>query len=187
MLALLFAASPMTGSAAPAQRPSSEALKEQAREIVGSMRKRSQVIVDSIFSFGELGFQEHETAKLVTGMLRDEGFDIETGCAGMPTCYIASWGEGEPVIGLMGDIDGLPETSQRPGVAYHDSLIEGGPGHGEGHNSAAAVDVIAAIAVKRVMETHGLPGTIKVIPGVAEELVPRVPTWSTLDCSTAWT
>ena len=153
------------------QQPSAESLKEEAREIVGSMRKQSQVMVDSIFSFSELGFQEHETAAYISGTLRAEGFDIQMGCAGMPTCYVASWGEGKPVIGIMGDIDGLPETSQKPGVAYHDPLIEGGPGHGEGHNSAGAVDTIAAIAIKRVMEAHGLQGTIKVIPGVAEELV----------------
>ncbi len=171
MLLLVACAPALTGATAVAQRPSAEALKEQVREIVGSMKKQSQVIVDSIFSFAELGFQEHETVKLVTGLLRDEGFDIETGCAGMPTCYVASGGHGKPVIGLMGDIDGLPETSQKPGVAYHDPLIEGGPGHGEGHNSAAAVDVVAAVAIKRVMEAHGLEGTIKVIPGVAEELV----------------
>lgn len=89
----------------------------------------------------------------------------------MPTCYVASWGSGSPVIGFMGDIDGLPETSQKPGVAYQDPLIPGGPGHGEGHNSAPAVDVVAAIATKRVMERNGLSGTLKVIPGVAEELV----------------
>ncbi len=159
------------GGLSAQQRPSAEALKEEAREIVGSMRKQSQVMVDSIFSFGELGFQEYQTAAYITGMLRDEGFDIQMGCAGMPTCYVASWGVGKPVIGIMGDIDGLPETSQKPGVAYHDPLIEGGPGHGEGHNSAGAVDTIAAIAIKRVMEVHGLRGTIKVIPGVAEELV----------------
>jgi aminobenzoyl-glutamate utilization protein B len=167
VLSLCFA----SADASSAQQPSAEALKEEAREIVGSMRKQSQVMVDSIFSFSELGFQEYQTAAYITGTLRDEGFDIEMGCAGMPTCYVASWGEGKPVIGIMGDIDGLPETSQKPGVAYHDPLIEGGPGHGEGHNSAGAVDTIAAIAIKRVMETHGLRGTIKVIPGVAEELV----------------
>lgn len=153
------------------QTPAAAALKQEAFEEVGSMRKLSQVMVDSIFSFGELGFQEFETVAYITGILRDEGFEIEMGCAGMPTCYVATWGSGHPVIGFMGDIDGLPETSQKPGVAYQDPLIPGGPGHGEGHNSAAAVDVIAAIATKRVMERHGLQGTLKVIPGVAEELV----------------
>ncbi len=162
-----------TSVAAPAtsQEDEGEQLKHEAFEQVASMQKLSQVMVDSIFSFGELGFQEHQTVAYITGLLRDEGFEIETGCAGMPTCYVATWGSGHPVIGFMGDIDGLPETSQKPGVAYQDPLIPGGPGHGEGHNSAAAVDVIGAIATKRVMEEHGLQGTLVVIPGVAEELV----------------
>jgi aminobenzoyl-glutamate utilization protein B len=135
------------------------------------MAKLSQVMVDKVFSHAELGFQEKWTAAYITDVLRNEGFNVEMGVAGMPTGYVASWGSGEPVVGFMGDIDGLPETSQRPGVAYHDPLIPAGPGHGEGHNSTPAVDVVAAIATKRVMERHGLQGTLKVIPGVAEELL----------------
>lgn len=167
-LAVLVAA-PLTVTAQ--QRPSTETLKQEAGQMVASMQKLSQEIVDSIFSFGELGFQEFWTVEYITGILEAEGFTVETGCAGMPTCYVASWGSGRPVIGIMGDIDGLPETSQKPGVAYRDPLIEGGPGHGEGHNSAAAVDLVSAIATKRIMEKYGLQGTIKIIPGVAEELV----------------
>ena len=150
-----------------------DALKAEVLAEVASpeLQKLSQEMVDMLFSFAELGFQEFWTADYVTGILEWEGFTVERGCAGMPTCYIGSWGSGRPVIGFMGDIDALPETSQRPGVAYEDPLIPGGPGHGEGHNSAAAVDVVAAIATKRVMERHGLQGTLKVIPGVAEELV----------------
>ena len=166
---VILVAAPLTVTAQ--QRPSTDQLKEEAKQMAGSMQKLSQEMVDSIFSFGELGFQEFWTMEYVTGILAEEGFDIETGCAGMPTCYVASWGSGKPVIGIMGDIDGLPETSQKPGVAYQDPLIENGPGHGEGHNSAAAVDVIAAITTKRLMEKYGLQGTLKVIPGVAEELV----------------
>ncbi len=165
----VLVAAPLTGAAQ--QRPTSEQLAEEAEQLVASMQKTSQEIVDSIFSFGELGFQELWTVEYITGILEEEGFTVETGCAGMPTCYVASWGAGKPVIGIMGDIDGLPETSQKPGVAYHDPLIEGGPGHGEGHNSAAAVDLVGAIVTKRLMEKYGLTGTIKVIPGVAEELV----------------
>ena len=101
-------------------------LKQEAAREVASMQKLSQEMVESIFSFGELGFQEFWTVEYITGVLEAEGFEVETGCAGMPTCYVASWGSGKPVIGFMGDIDGLPETSQRPGVAYHDPLIEGG-------------------------------------------------------------
>ena len=156
---------------ATAGAQSTDDLKAEALQEVISMGKLSQEMVDMIFSFSELGFQEHWTTEYITGILEAEGFTIETGCSDMPTCYVASWGSGHPVIGFMGDIDGLPETSQRPGVPYHDPLIEGGPGHGEGHNSAAAVDVVGVIAAKRVMEKHGLTGTLKVIPGVAEELV----------------
>jgi len=71
----------------------------------------------------------------------------------------------------MGDMDGLPETSQKPGVPWQEAMIPAGPGHGEGHNSTPAVDIVAAIATKRVMERRGMQGTLKVIPGVAEELV----------------
>ena len=153
------------------RRPSTEKLKQEVTTEVAALHKLSQEIVDMVFSFSELGFQEHETAAYVTGVLEREGFRIERGCAGMPTCYVASWGTGKPVVGIMGDIDALPETSQKPGVAYHDPLIPGGPGHGEGHNSAPAVDVVAAIAVKRIMERYGIQGEVRVIPGVAEELV----------------
>ncbi len=153
------------------RRPSTAQLKREVAAEVASLQKLSQEIVDMIFSFSELGFQENWTADYLTGILEREGFRIERGCAGMPTCYVASWGQGQPVIGIMGDIDGLPETSQKPGVAYHDPLIPGGPGHGEGHNSAPAVDVVAAIATKRVMDKYNIPGQIRVVPGVAEELV----------------
>ncbi len=146
-------------------------LRQEARQEAASMAKLTQEIVDMVFSFSETGFQEHWTVAYITDILRKEGFTIEMGVAGMPTAYVATWGSGTPVVGIMGDIDGLNETSQRPGVAYQDPLIPGGPGHGEGHNSAPAVDVTAAIATKRVMERHGMQGTIKVIPGVAEELL----------------
>jgi len=146
-------------------------LREEVRQEVESLSKLTQEIVDRVFSHSELGFQEIWTAEYLTGVLAREGFDIQMGVAGMPTGYIATWGSGSPVIGFMGDIDGLPETSQRPGVAYHDPLIPGGPGHGEGHNTSPAVDITAAIAVKRIMERHGLSGTLQIIPGVAEELV----------------
>jgi aminobenzoyl-glutamate utilization protein B len=164
-----WAAAPATPAAA--QAPSTEQLRQEAAAEVAGMQKLSQEIVDMVFSLAELGFEETRTVAYLTGILEREGFRIERGCAGMPTCYVATWGRGSPVIGIMGDIDGLPETSQTPGIPWEQPLIPGGPGHGEGHNSAPAVDLVAAIAVKRVMERHRLPGQIRVIPGVAEELV----------------
>src|SRR6266542_3819482 len=154
-----------------AQKPSLEDLKQQAVQQVESRRTFTQQMVDSIFSFSELGFQENDTAGYVTGILEKNGFQVTRGVAGMPTAFVASWGSGKPVIGFMADIDGLPETSQKPGVAYHDPLIANGPGHGEGHNAGQAVNVTAAIAVKKLMEKYKIPGTVRVYPGVAEELL----------------
>ena len=136
---------------------------------IDSMKKQAQVMVDSVFSFGELGFQEFETTKYLTGILEKEGFKIERGVAGIPTAFVATWGEGKPVISLGSDIDDIPQASQKPGVAYHAPMIEGAPGHGEGHNSGMPLNIIAALAVKQIMEREHLKGTIQLWPGVAEE------------------
>jgi aminobenzoyl-glutamate utilization protein B len=136
---------------------------------VDSMKKQAQVMVDSVFSFGELGFQEFETSKYLSGILEKEGFKVERGIAGIPTAFVATWGAGKPVIALGSDIDGIPQASQKPGVGFHDPLIEGAPGHGEGHNTGMPLNIVAALAVKKVMEREHLSGTIKLWPGVAEE------------------
>ena len=91
--------------------------------------------------------------------------------AGIPTSFMATWGSGKPVIALGSDIDGIPQASQKPGVAYHDPMIEGAPGHGEGHNSGKVVNITAAIVLKKIMEREKIPGTIRIWPGVAEELL----------------
>src|SRR5262245_35164926 len=151
-------------AALAAQTPPLEELKSEARAIVDERKTFTQQMVDEIFSFSELGFQEMETSAYITGILEKNGFQITRGVAGMPTAFVASWGSGKPVIGFMADIDGLPETSQKPGVAYHAPLIPNGPGHGEGHNAGQGVNVTAAIVVKNLMQKHGIPGTIRVYP-----------------------
>ncbi len=161
----------LAAAGAAAQRPPDVQLKAEAMERVEARRVFTQQMVDSIFSFAELGFQEFDTAGYVTGLLEKEGFRVTRGVAGMPTAFVAEWGSGKPVIGLMADIDGLPETSQKPGVAYEAPLIPGGPGHGEGHNAGQAVNVTAAVVVKQIMQKYGIAGTLRVYPGVAEELL----------------
>lgn len=161
----------LAACAAFGQPPSIDILKQAAAEMIDARRKMVQEICDSLFSFSELGYQEQWSSEYLIRILEKEGFHVRKGVAGMPTAFVASWGKGKPVIGFMTDIDGLPETSQKPGVAYHDPLIPNGPGHGEGHNSGQAVNVTAAIVVKQLMEKHGLAGTIRVYPGVAEELL----------------
>src|SRR5690348_15552712 len=147
------------------------AMKADLAGQIDGMKKQAQVMVDSVFSFGELGFQEFETSKYLTGILEKEGFKIERGVAGIPTAWGASGGEGKPGISLGSDIDDIPQASQKPGVAWHEPMIEGAPGHGEGHNSGVPLNIVAALAVKKVMEREHLAGTIRLWPGVAEELV----------------
>ncbi len=148
-----------------------DALKAEVAKEIDGLQVLTQQMVDSLFSFGEPGFQEFETKRYCTAILREHGFAIEEQVAGFPTGWLASWGSGKPVIALGSDVDGLLETSQKPGVLEHTPLVEGAPGHGEGHNSGIPLSITAAIALKRVMEREKIPGTIKVWPGIAEELI----------------
>ena len=148
-----------------------EKLKQQVLPIVGSKEKQIQEMVDMIFSFGELGFQEVETSKYITDILAKNGFVIEKGISNIPTAWMARWGSGSPVIALGSDLDCIPKASQKPGVAYKEPIVEGAPGHGEGHNSGQSVIIFAALAVKELMQKNNMPGTIVIWPGVAEELV----------------
>jgi aminobenzoyl-glutamate utilization protein B len=152
----------------PAQ---SAALKKEIVAKVDGNAKLVQVMIDTLYSFSELGFQEFETSKYLSALLEKNGFTVEHGIAGIPTAYMATWsnGSGGPVIALGSDLDCIPQASQKPGVAYHDPIIPGAPGHGEGHNSGNAVNIVAALAVKEIMIKNHLPGTIKIWPGVAEE------------------
>lgn len=165
---------PPPAAPAPAPAPANprlEALKKEAVADVESKRVFTQQMVDQIFSYGELGFQEFETHRYLVDVLKKNGFAVEEGIAGIPTAFMATWGSGKPVIALGSDIDGIPQASQKPGVAWHEPMIEGAPGHGEGHNSGQALNITAAIAVKKIMEREKLPGTIRIWPGTAEELV----------------
>ena len=167
-LALAFLAP--SGISAP-QAQQLPALKQEATAEVDKLQTLTQQMVDEIFSYSELGFQEFETSRYVTGILEKNGFKVEHGIAGIPTAWVATYGSSKPVIAFITDLDCIPRASQKPGVAYHDPIIEGAPGHGEGHNSGMAVNVTAALVLKKLMEEHHIAGTIKVIPGVAEELV----------------
>jgi aminobenzoyl-glutamate utilization protein B len=168
------AAQAPAGKPAPAPAkvdPRVATLKQQVLADVASpaMYDFGQVMTDMVFSYGELGFQEVETTKYLTGVLKENGFSIETGVAGIPTAWVAKWGSGKPVIALGSDVDCIPQASQKPGVTFRDQIVEGAPGHGEGHNSGTPLNIVAAIAVKRIMEREKLPGTIMIWPGIAEE------------------
>lgn len=159
--------------ATTAQAQDLAALKQRAIAGVEARAKLGQQLNDQIFSFGELAFEEVETSKLVTATLEKHGFKVTRGVSGLPTGWVATWtrGTGGPVIALGSDIDGIPKASQKPGIPWHEPLVEGAPGHGEGHNSGVPVNILAALAVKEIMERENIPGTLMLWPGVAEELL----------------
>ena len=173
LLTVMIAALTLVPNLVAQQDPRLEDLKAEAEQMIRDRAKLAQEIVDHLFSFGELGMQEFETQRYLTGLLEEEGFDIELGVAGMPSAWTATWsnGSGEPVIALGSDIDGIPQSNQKPGVAYRDPILSMAPGHGEGHNSGQAVNIVAAIVVKELMEREGVNGTLLIWPGVAEEQV----------------
>jgi aminobenzoyl-glutamate utilization protein B len=148
-----------------------DVLKKEVVEKIENSQKLTQEINDMLFSFGELGFQEFETSKYLTALLEKNGFTIERGIANIPTAWIARWGNGKPVIAVGSDVDCIPKASQKPGVAYKDPIIEGAPGHGEGHNSGQSLNITAILALKEIMEREKIPGTLMLWPGVAEEQV----------------
>lgn len=117
----------------------------------------------------ELAFHEDYACARLTGLLEEAGFRITPHVAGMTTAFIAEWGSGSPVVGIMGEYDALPNLSQEAECTHRAPLVEGGPGHGCGHNLLGVGSAAAAIAVRRYMEEHKLPGTVRFYGCPAEE------------------
>lgn len=132
-------------------------------------------ISDAIWEYAELGLQEFNSSELLADTLEAAGFTVERGLAGMPTCFVATYGSGKPVIGLLGEYDALPMISQKGRVPTKDPVVEGAPGHGCGHNAMCTAAAAAAIAVKEAMDAHKIQGTIKVFGSPAEEIVASRP------------
>src|ERR1044071_9228812 len=126
-LALVVA--PPLGAQLPAARLA--ARKRAFAQDVEARRTFTQQMVDQIFSYGELGFQEVETSRYLVKLLRDSGFTVTEGVAGIPTAWVATWGSGKPFVSLGADIDDIPQASQKPGVACREPMVAGAPGHGE--------------------------------------------------------
>ena len=148
-------------------------LKNQASQLVEDDKKMTQVMIDKVLSFGELGFQEFETSKYLSSILEENGFDVEYKISNIPTSWLATWsnGNGGPIIALGSDFDGVPSTSQYPGVAYEKPVVEGAPGHGEGHNIGLPIVITAALSLKKIMIENNINGTLLLWPGVAEEIL----------------
>jgi aminobenzoyl-glutamate utilization protein B len=137
----------------------------------GSIVEKYGIISDSIWNFAELGMQEFKSSALLIRTLEEEGFTVEKSVAGIPTCFVATWGNGKPVIGILGEFDALPMLSQKALTPFQSPLVTGAPGHGCGHNMMGTAGIAAAIAVKRSIKQNRISGTIKFFGSPAEETV----------------
>jgi len=142
--------------------------KEVAMSWIDENEKRIIEISDRIWEYAEVGLLEHRTSKLLADEIERHGFKVERGVAGMPTAFVATWGRGRPVIGVLGELDALPGISQKT-VPHKEPLKEGAPGHGCGHNIHGTSGMAGAIATKVAMEESRIPGTLKFYGCPAEE------------------
>ncbi len=150
-----------------AQTPGRE--QESVFQVVERNREAIALLGDNIFYFAELGMQEIESSRLMTEILEEAGFTVERGLSGMPPAFMATYGSGKPVISIHTEFDSTPGNSQTPSLTDHTPLVEGAPGHAEGHNVNAAVMIGAAFAVKTILEEYQLEGTLKIFGAPAEE------------------
>ncbi len=145
-------------------------LEQEVYKYIDDHKEKFLEASDKLWDYAELQFVEHQSAALLSGLLEEAGFQVERGLAGMETCFVGTFGQGKPVIGILGEYDALTGLSQKADVAEKCALIPGGAGHGCGHNAFGASTVFAAIAVKKFMEEKGLKGTVKYFGCPAEEV-----------------
>ncbi len=125
-------------------------------------------IAKQIWDFAELGYLENRSSALLQRTLEKEGFNVEVGVADMPTSFVATYGSGKPVIGILAEFDALPGLSQDT-TPYKKPLVEGGTGHGCGHNLFGTASMAAGIALKDWLIKNKRSGTVKVYGTPAEE------------------
>ncbi len=145
-------------------------LKKEAFSWIDSHKEELCELSDSIWRFAETAMKEFKSSELLTSYLEKKGFKVERGIAGLPTAFVAVFGKGEPIIGILAEYDALPGLSQDK-VPFRKALEEGGPGHGCGHNLFGVASVAVAVALKEVMEKHKIAGTIKLFGCPAEETI----------------
>jgi aminobenzoyl-glutamate utilization protein B len=142
-----------------------------ARAVMASIDAKANVYSDvalKIWSFAEVGYQETRSSALLQEQLKNAGFTVRAGVAEIPTAFVASWGSGSPVIGIVGEFDALPGLSQAASPERK-PLVDNGPGHGCGHHLFGTASTAAAIAVKEWLATNKRSGTVRFFGTPAEE------------------
>ncbi len=150
------------------QLPSNTELKKEIREIINQKGDMIIGVSDKIWEYAEIALMEHESSELLEEILESEGFVVEKDVAGLPTAFVATYGSGSPVLGILAEYDALPGLSQ-DNKPFKRVLSEGGAGHGCGHNLFGAGSLGAALGLKAVMEKHSLKGTLRLYGCPAEE------------------
>ena len=142
--------------------------KKEAIKNLDNQTEQYSKIAHQIWEWAELGYLEEKSSILHQNTLKEAGFEVQVGVADMPTAFVASFGSGKPVIGILAEYDALPGLSQKA-VPYKEAVSEGGSGHGCGHHLLGTGGVAAAIEVKKWLESSGSSGTIKLYGTPAEE------------------
>ena len=143
----------------------------QEEEVLKKLDSKSDFygkIAHQIWSNPELGYLETESSALLQKTLTDAGFKVTAGVAGIPTAFVAEYGSGKPVIGIMAEFDALPGVSQEA-VPFRKAVVEGGAGHACGHHLFGTASVAAGISVKEWMAANKISGTVRVYGTPAEE------------------
>ena len=148
-----------------------QSVNKLKKQLLSSIEQKSDELItmsDNIWYAAEVAFREEKSAQYLMEYAKQNGFDVDSDLAGMPTAFTATFGEGSPVIGIIGEFDALPGLSQTT-VPYKNELTEGGAGHGCGHNLFGTASLGAAVAIKELIEKGSLKGTVKYFGTPAEE------------------
>ena len=143
-------------------------LKDRASKNIDSDYERFSKIALEIWNFAEVGYKENESSALLARTLEENGFTVESGIAGIPTAFVATFGTGQPVIGILAEYDALPGLSQ-DATSERKPIPGQSAGHGCGHHLFGTASVAAGIELKKLIEQKKLDGTIKVFGTPAEE------------------
>jgi aminobenzoyl-glutamate utilization protein B len=156
----------------PAEKPPAKLPATHAGAARNIDRMRAELISmnQDIWTYAELGLEEHRSAARLVKVLKKAGFTVQEGVSNMPTAFVASFGTGRPIIGILAEYDALPELSQ-DATGARKPIAGRTTGHGCGHCALGTAAVGAAVAVKQAMEKHKLPGTIRLYGTPAEETV----------------
>ena len=162
LVAALAVSSSVSAQPSPAKADALARVDRLSAELIG--------LSDKVWEHAELALREHRSADTLAAFAEQQGFRVERGVAGMPTAFVASYGEGAPVIAIMGEYDALPGISQKP-TTSKEPFAAGAAGHGCGHNLFGAASLGAAVAIKELIASGTLKGTIRFLGTPAEESI----------------